>query len=343
MAGDGAGAGRIFHHVDGKYAVHQRVYIFNHFSEQIIIPNFLFKYVSNIFPVRMNLGSKQSTVPSVRLPMIQDFTVAIPPIVEQHAIVDFLESKSAKIEYLISNAEKEITLLNELKQAEIARLVTHGVDPNVPMKDSGIAWIGEIPAHWNIKRAKNIFQRMQRDVRPEDEIVTCFRDGQVTLRKNRRTEGFTNSLKEIGYQGVRKGDLVIHQMDAFAGSIGVSDSDGKGTPVYMCCQPKIIDCNNYYYAYLLREMARSGYISSLYRGIRERSSDFRFETFAVQSLPIPPLEEQTAIVKKIDSINDRIMSLTNQLTKQINYLSELKQRIISDAVTGKIDVREDNN
>lgn len=97
-------------------------------------------------------------------------------------------------------------------------------------KDSGVKWIGDVPKHWEVLRAKNMFVRMSREVRNEDDVITCFRDGEVTLRKNRRIEGFTESFKEIGYQGIRKGDLVIHQMDAFAGSIGVSDSDGKGTP-----------------------------------------------------------------------------------------------------------------
>jgi len=79
---------------------------------------------------------------------------------------------------------------------------------------------------------------MNRPVRPEDEVVTCFRDGVVTLRKNRRVRGFTEAIYELGYQGIRRGDLVIHAMDAFAGAVGVSDSDGKGTPVYAVCQPK---------------------------------------------------------------------------------------------------------
>ena len=90
-------------------------------------------------------------------------------------------------------------------------------------KDSGVQWIGEIPSDWSIEKAKWIFSRAERPVRKEDEIVTCFRDGEVTLRSNRRTEGFTNALKEHGYQGIRKGDLVIHAMDAFAGAIGVSE------------------------------------------------------------------------------------------------------------------------
>ena len=99
-------------------------------------------------------------------------------------------------------------------------------------KDSPIAWIEKLPSHWRLVRGKNLYEKMQRPVSDTDEVVTCFRDGTVTLRRNRRTTGFTESLKEIGYQGIRKGDLVIHIMDAFAGAIGVSDSDGKGTPVY---------------------------------------------------------------------------------------------------------------
>ena len=81
-------------------------------------------------------------------------------------------------------------------------------------KDSGVPWLGHVPEHWRTERAKWLFRKMDRPVREEDEVVTCFRDGVVTLRKNRRVRGFTESLKEIGYQGVRRGDLVIHAMDA---------------------------------------------------------------------------------------------------------------------------------
>lgn len=86
-------------------------------------------------------------------------------------------------------------------------------------KDSGVEWLGEIPESWSKERAKWLFKKMQRPVRPQDDVVTVFRDGQVTLRTNRRVEGFTNAIQEHGYQGIRKGDLVIHAMDAFAGSI----------------------------------------------------------------------------------------------------------------------------
>ncbi len=200
-------------------------------------------------------------------------------------------------------------------------------------KDSGISWLGQIPSHWDVKRAKVLFNKENRPVLPNDEVVTCFRDGQVTLRKNRRTEGFTESLKEIGYQGVRKGDLVIHQMDAFAGATGVSDSNGKGTPVYHVCTPKTDYVNNYYYAHIVRRMGLNGYIQSLYRGIRERSSDFRFDVFGRQFLPVPPLAEQNAIVAYLDSATAEIDKAIASQQRMVELLQERKQIIINQAVT----------
>ena len=200
-------------------------------------------------------------------------------------------------------------------------------------KDSGISWLGQIPSHWDVKRAKVLFNKENRPVLPNDEVVTCFRDGQVTLRKNRRTEGFTESLKEIGYQGIRKGDLVIHQMDAFAGATGVSDSNGKGTPVYHVCTPKTDYVNNYYYAHIVRRMGLNGYIQSLYRGIRERSSDFRFDVFGRQFLPVPPLTEQKAIVAYLDKATAEIDKAIASQQRMVELLQERKQIIINQAVT----------
>lgn len=199
-------------------------------------------------------------------------------------------------------------------------------------KKAPFSWLNSIPIHWQYKRAKTMYSKANRPVRESDEVVTCFRDGMVTLRKNRRTTGFTESIKEIGYQGIRKGDLVIHVMDAFAGAIGVSDSDGKSTPVYSVCVPKE-DLNNYYYAYIVREMAKNGFIQSLYRGIRERSSDFRFEVFANQYLPIPHRDEQDQIVKYLDFELAKINKFIKAKKKLILALKEQKQAVINQAVT----------
>ena len=210
--------------------------------------------------------------------------------------------------------------------------------PYPTYKDSGVPWLGEVPAHWEMERGKWLFRKMNRPIRDADEVVTCFRDGIVTLRKNRRVRGFTESLKEIGYQGIRRGDLVIHGMDAFAGAIGVADSDGKGTPVYSVCKPGLT-ANAPYYAYALREMARSQWIQALAKGIRERSTDFRFEGFGSQPVPLPPRTEQAAIVRFLDYADRRIRRYIRAKQKLVTLLEEQKQALIHQAVTGQIDVR----
>ena len=200
-------------------------------------------------------------------------------------------------------------------------------------KDSGIPWIKKIPSKWEVERAKWLFRKVERSVRSVDDVVTAFRDGQVTLRSNRRTEGFTNAIQEHGYQGIRKGDLVIHAMDAFAGAIGVSDSDGKATPVYSVCVPYgkyAID--SYYYAYLLRYMAKAGYIEALAKGIRERSTDFRYNDFAKLSLPLPTIDEQTRIARFLDQKIAEVDEAIAKKRRLIELLKEQKAILIDRAV-----------
>lgn len=307
-------------------------------NDKWALPNYIYLYylaVDNIKALKPYYSGLRKTV---RADKFLQINLPLPPLHEQERIVNYIESKTSKIDAYIAEKEKEVQLLSELKEAEIAKVVTQGLNPNVKMKDSGISWIGMIPEHWDMQRAKFMFTKNKRERRPEDEVITCFRDGQVTLRKNRRLTGFTESEKYDGYQGIRKGDLVIHQMDAFAGSIGVSDSDGMGTSVYHCCTP-IGDYNVYYYAYLIRQMAMSGFIQSLYKGIRERSSDFSFPVFGNQYLAIPPRVEQDAIVAYINEKTAKVESLISELETEIDYLKEYKQRLIADCVTGQVNVQ----
>lgn len=209
--------------------------------------------------------------------------------------------------------------------------------PYPEYKYSGLPWVGQVPAHWNCERAKWLFTQMNRPVREEDEVVTCFRDGVVTLRKNRRLRGFTEASVFSGYQGIRKGDLVIHGMDAFAGAIGVSDSDGKSTPVYNVCRPTM-GVNAHFYAYMVREMSQSQWILALAKGIRERSTDFRFDMFGNQHVPFPPEDEQAAIVRFLNWANSRLERTIRAKRKVVVLLNEQKQAIIHRAVTRGLDL-----
>lgn len=267
-------------------------------------------------------------------------SVLVPPKDEQDQIVRYLDWKVSYINRLIHGYQRQIKLLEERRLTLVDNVVTKGLNPNAEMNDSGVYWLGEIPNNWDVIRAKYLFKKEKREPLENDEVVTCFRDGEVTLRKNRRTTGFTESLQENGYQHVCKGDLVIHVMDAFAGAIGISDSDGKGTPVYHCCTPLRNNVYVPYYMHFLRMMAHVGYIQSLYRGIRERSTNFTFDVFSAQMLAMPSFEEQQEIVAYIEQQTAQINLLKGKIAKQISFLEEYRTRLISDVVTGQIDVRD---
>ena len=201
-------------------------------------------------------------------------------------------------------------------------------------RDSGIPWIGKIPAHWNILRGKNILMLLERPVQEGDDIITCFRDGEVTLRKNRREEGFTVSMKEIGYQGVEPGDLVVHGMDGFAGAIGVSDSRGKATPVLNVMDSKE---NKRYLMYYLRAAAYKDVFMSLSTGIRVRSCDLRWNKLSVFPFLIPDISEQDSIVTYIDSQIKRVDDIISKAKASIEEYKAWKASIIYEAVTKGLD------
>ena len=200
------------------------------------------------------------------------------------------------------------------------------------MKHSGVAWIGEIPEHWEIERGKNVLVLQKRPVREKDEVITCFRDGEVILRSLRRTEGFTMSDKEIGYQGINEGDIVIHGMDGFAGAMGVSKSTGKGSPVLVVCTPKY-DAIPEYIIYYLRSLAITDVFVALATGIRERSCDLRWNKVSELEFILPTAKEQQKIAEFLDRKCGEIDEMISLQEKVIEELKAYKQSIITEAVT----------
>ncbi len=198
------------------------------------------------------------------------------------------------------------------------------------MKDSGIEWIGEIPESWKIRKGKWILEHLERPVLPDDGVITCFRDGEVTLRSNRREDGFTFSLQEAGYQGIEPGDLVVHGMDGFAGAIGISDSRGKGTPVL-----NVLDSteNKKYLTFFLRTMAHNGIFLALSTGIRVRSCDTNWNKLKELQYILPPSDEQERIVAFLDRKCAEIDAVIERTKTTIEEYKKLKQAVITEAVT----------
>lgn len=266
------------------------------------------------------------------------FKTPMPPLPEQRAIAMFLDDKCAKIDGAVKIKEDQIALLRERRKIIIHDAVTQGLNPVAPMKDSAIDWIGQIPAHWDVVRFKYLFSQSRLPVRNDDEIVTSYRDGQVTLRSNRRLDGYTEAIIEGGYQGIRQGQLVLNSMDAFEGAIGVSDSDGKCTPEYVICDPNNSAINQYYFSYLLREMALAKYIQVICNAVRQRAVRIRFNNLATRFMAIPPVDEQKEIVDFIETQKAKIADAIAIKESQIAALKEYKTNLINAAVTGKIKV-----
>jgi len=281
----------------------------------------------------------KSTIAHFTAEKVQAVPVPFPPLPEQRTIAAFLDHETGKIDALVAEQEKLIGLLKEKRQAVISHAVTKGLDPNARMKDSGVEWLGEVPEGWKVERGRFLYKQL--DILPDEDdgVVTAFRDGQVTLRENRRTDGFTMAILEVGYQKVREGDLVIHGMDAFAGAIGVSESTGKCTPEYSVLTPLNDETANGYFAHALRIMANRNFIFVICPSVRERAPRFRFSSFKDVELPVPPALEQKKIIFHINKEISKIDTLIEEAKKAIELMKERRTALISAAVTGKIDVR----
>ena len=280
-------------------------------------------------------------------------TSLIDPTIQKN-ISDFLDSETARIDKLIEKKKRLVEVVKEKRSALITAAVTGQTSPepkDLEDEDSGASerGCGVIPqaglktplhrAHWSTSRLKFLFERKSRPPHEHEEVVTAFRDGVVTLRSNRREDGFTFADKEIGYQGVESGDLVIHSMDAFAGAIGVSNSRGKCSPVYSVAVPRPnAPTDTRFWAYYLRHLAITGFIESLAKGIRERSVDFRWKDVGNLLVNYPDADTQETIADFLDRETAIIDKLVEKTVQSIERQQEFRSALITAAVTGQIDV-----
>ena len=330
---DGANAGIVANNCEGIVSSTAVKYVCTDkkFDAQFLF--YLFKNGEPFFKSKVN----GTTIPHMNQKYIDEYLCIQPSLAEQQRIAEFLDRKCAEVDETIALQEQIIEELKAYKQSVITEAVTKGLNPAAPMRDSGIKWIGQIPEHWEVCRGRHVLVFQKRPVRDNDEVVTCFRDGEVILRSLRRTEGFTMSDKEIGYQGINEGDIVIHGMDGFAGAMGVSKSTGKGSPVLVVCSPKY-DAVPQFIVYYLRALAIMDVFVSLATGIRERSCDLRWNKISELPFILPSSTEQQAIADYLDEKCADIDSLIQTKQSKIDSLKEYKKSIIYEYVTGKREV-----
>lgn len=270
---------------------------------------------------------------------VRDFRVAFPPLPEQQAIAAFLDRETAKIDALVAEQERLIALLAEKRRAVISHAVTKGLDTNAPMKDSGIAWLGEVPAHWDLKRLKHFFRFIKRQEKAELPILSVYRDFGV-IEKASRDDNLNKTPDDLSlYQTVEPSYLVINKMKAWQGSLGVSRLYGITSPDYAVFQPVHAEIDQFF-NYFLRCQLLPDVYRSISNGIRPDQWRLEPDKLLQLELALPPREEQAIIVTHLDRETAKLDTLTAEAESAIALLKERRAALISAAVTGKIDVRD---
>lgn len=298
------------------------------------------KYVTYLFKALDSRKVFNGLGTGIRLTLtykeLKKYYILFPPEEEQRQIVAYLDYKSNKINERICQRERELQTLSELKQAEIAAVVTRGLDPNVPMKESGIEWLGKIPAHWEVRKIKNCLQERSEKGYPNEPIL-CATQSRGVIPQDMYDNRVVVVNKDFDkLKLVKCGDFVI-SLRSFQGGIEYAYYQGIISAAYTILTPKD-KRNSEYFKHLFKSHDFIQLLQTCVTGIRE-GQNINYAMLAKHFIPIPPIEEQQKIILYIKNRLYVIDEYIAKLKAEINYLQEYKQRLISDVVTGKVDVR----
>lgn len=284
------------------------------------------------------LYSTSTAIPSMTQTDLLNNPISLPPLPEQQAIASYLDTATAKIDEAIAQQQKMIDLLNERKQIIINNAVTKGLNPNAPMKPSGIDWIGQIPEHWEVKRGKFLFSIINDySTTGEEELLTVSDRTGITPRSMKNVTMFM-SESLVGYKKCKVGDICSNIMWMWHGAVGVTQYNGVISPSYGVYRQKANNYDSEYLDMMLRLPRLVKLYASLSTGLTESRLRLYPDDFMNISFFIPPIDEQKQIVDSLKSICLPIDNAISNATKQITLLQERKQIIINDVVTGKVKV-----
>jgi len=263
-----------------------------------------------------------------------------PPVAEQIAIVRFLAYADQRIRRYIRAKQKLIRLLEEEKQAIIHRAVTRGLDTNVRLKPSGLKWLGDVPAHWSIRRTKALF-RLRTEKSGERhglELLSIYTHIGVRPRKDLEERGNKASTTD-DYWHVKRGDIIVNKLLAWMGAIGVSNFEGVTSPAYDILMP-IEELVPEFYHHLFRTKLYLQQFKQRSRGIMDMRLRLYFDQLGQIPLVVPPFEEQSSIVAYCAEATSNLERTVGNVQRQVALLREYRTHLVADVVTGKLDVRE---
>lgn len=303
-------------------------------------PRFL-RYVclSRDFVDAVDASTFGSKMPRADWDFIGNMPVPLPTLQRQRVVVDYLDRETARLDGLVVAKERVLGLFAEKRQALITRAVTRGLDPRAALCDSGIPWLGEIPAHWEIERTRWLFrERDERSETGEEELLTVSHLTGVTPRSEKDVNMFEAETTE-GYKICFAGDLVINTLWAWMGAMGVSPVKGIVSPAYNVYQPgRRLDPS--FVDALVRITVFAQEVIRYSKGVWSSRLRLYPEGFFEVFFPVPPIYEQRAIVTHIAAETAKLEALRVATEQTIALLKERRAALIAAAVTGQLPISE---
>jgi type I restriction enzyme S subunit len=343
-AGDG-NVGEVFHHVEGKFEAHQRVYVIHRFRG--INGRYLYWYFMSQFRRVVAYGGNETTVASLRRPMFTSFRVALPSTESaQRAIADFLDRETAQIDAFIAKSEQLIALLTERRAAAVHTVVTSGLDASASLKASGSGWMGDVPAHWEVGNIRR-FATMKSGHTPSRTVADYWIDCNIPwftlsdvwqLRQGNQYLGETKeSISALGLEHsaaeLLPAGTVVLSRTASVGFAGVVPAPMATSQDYWNWIPSpALDSEYLWWQFqsMSQEFARlkmGSTHATIYQG-----------DAAALTIVVPPLSEQRAIVEHLDSTTGKIDAAIAAARRSIDLARERRATLISAAVTGQLDL-----
>ena len=331
--------------LDGNATLNSGVFVVRPLRDNYTSKFYFWLLQSSVFTEFVDFNKTGSTIVHLYQDTFVNFSYAMPSLNEQLAIDNFLDHETAKIDTLIEKQQQLIKLLKEKRQAVISHAVTKGLNPDAPMRDSGVEWLGEVPEHWDVCRinllySENTVKAVSVAELDYPVLSVSIHHGisDKELNEEELDRKIQRSEDKSLYKIVHKNYLVYNMMRAWQGGFGASRLSGLVSPAYVVCKPQTaLDSN--YFELVLRTPNAVTELKRYSRGITDFRLRLYWDEFKNINVPVPPKEEIVEILKSINENNLTYKSLIKMAKKQISLLQERRTALISAAVTGKIDVR----
>lgn len=333
MVKSGATTGRVaIVDIDTVFTIWSPLAVFRA-NEMIMHPHYLFYTVqSPSYIQQVEQGWSFGTQQNIGMRVLENLKVCIPPFKEQVHIVDFLDSKCSEIDGLVSDIEKQITTLEQYKRSVITEAVTKGLDPAVPMKDSGVEWIGEIPEHWGLEKLKYKTTIRSESARfsPEDKYIGLENVESYSGRYLPTDTVYDEAVYDI----YRQGDVLFGKLRPYLAKVFITEDNGFCTGEFA-----VIKDYKGYMRFLFYYLLSDGFLkivnASTYGAKMPRANwDF------IKNLPVPaiPFDEERCIADYLEAKCSEIDSAISLKKQQIETLNDYKKSLIYEYVTGKKEI-----